>query len=120
MTKTPKRKSKLKVAEETPRRRLQPPPRERNRSSRFRQSAGAAGESALGDGHARAAKKAHETSVAIMEYWLGRITKQEMAARLKMPRSELGNCPSRQSRVWWRGYSSNPRPAHRGEPGTWA
>lgn len=27
--------------------------------------------------------KAHEASVAIMEYWLGRITKQELAARLK-------------------------------------
>jgi hypothetical protein len=26
--------------------------------------------------------KAHEASVAIMEYWLGRITKQELAARL--------------------------------------
>jgi hypothetical protein len=30
-------------------------------------------------------KTAHEASVAIMEYWMGKITKQEVAARLKTP-----------------------------------
>ena len=29
--------------------------------------------------------KAHETSVVIMEYWLGRITKKEVGEKLKMP-----------------------------------
>src|SRR2546430_14413810 len=30
-------------------------------------------------------KQAHEASATIMEYWLGKITKQEMAERLRMP-----------------------------------
>lgn len=30
-------------------------------------------------------KSAHEASAAIMEYWMGKITKQEVAARLKTP-----------------------------------